>query len=138
VAHIARALGLVALLFISAAPIAAGQRTSPAAVTGTWAFGVEALGGMAGSALGIAIVLAVAKPNDCPSDDDVACTLQKLGITGVVGAAAGAAVGVGLEHFITEEMNQSLGDSATVVLFSVTQGIVAAAGSRLGTRLRRN
>ena len=137
----------------------------PAAVAGARAFSVEALGGTVGSALGITIGLAVAKPTDCPSDDDVACTLQKLGITGIigvvgatigtavagrwaatdpsligafVGAAAGAAVGIGLEHLVTEEMDRSLGDVGTVVLFSVTQGILAAAGSRLGARLRRN
>jgi hypothetical protein len=118
-----------------------------------------------GSALGIAIGLAVAKPSDCPSEDDVACTLQRLGITGIigvagatagtivagrwagtdpslvgafVGAAAGSAAGIGLEHFITEEMSGSLGNAGTVVLFSVAQGILAAAGSRLGARLRRN
>jgi hypothetical protein len=153
------------LLFIAAAPAAAAQRAAPTAVTGGQAFGIEAVGGTVGSALGIAIGLAVAKPNDCPSDDDVACTLQKLGIAGIigvggatvgtavagrwagtepsligafVGAAAGAAVGIGLEHFITEEMDQSLGDTATVVLFSLTQGILAAAGSRLVASLRRD
>jgi hypothetical protein len=164
VAGVTKSFGFIALLLIAAAP-AAAQRVAPAAATGARAFGVEALGGTVGSALGIAIGLAIAKPNDCPSDDDVACTLQRLGITGIigvagatigtavagrwadtdpsligafVGAAAGAAIGIGLEHFVTEEMNRSLGDVGTVVLFSVTQGILAAAGSRLGARLRRN
>jgi hypothetical protein len=35
-------------------------------------------------------------------------------------------------------MDRTLGDAGTVVLFSVTQGILAAAGSRLGASLRRN
>jgi outer membrane lipoprotein SlyB len=116
--------------------------------------------------LGIAFGRAVARPNDCPSEDDVACALQRLGITGIVGiagatlgtavagrlggsdpstigaflgAVAGAAAGIGLEHLITEQMGltASFGGAGTVVLFSVTQGIFAAAGSRLGAALRR-
>lgn len=162
---VGKSIGVVAILLVAAAASAAAQRASPAAVTGARAFTAEALGGTVGSALGIAIGLAVAKPNDCPSDDDVACTLQKLGITGIIGvagatigtaiagrlagtgpsivgallgAAAGAAVGIGLEHFITEEMDRTLGDAGTVVLFSMAQGILAAAGSRLVASLRRN
>jgi hypothetical protein len=133
-------------------------------VTGARAFAVEALGGTVGSALGIAVGLAVAKPDECPSADDVVCTLRRLGITGIigvagatigtaavgrwagtdpsligafVGAAAGAAAGIGLEHLVTEEMGQSLGNAGTVVLFSVVQGMLAAAGSRLVARVRR-
>jgi hypothetical protein len=143
------------------APSARGQRTSPAAVTGARAFTTEALGGAIGSAIGIAAGLAIARPDDCPPDDDVVCTLRRLGVTGLVGvvgatvgttvagrlagtdpsvvgaflgAAAGAAVGIGVEHLITEEMGQTIGNAGTLVLFSVTQGILAAAGSRLVAR----
>jgi hypothetical protein len=164
-ADVRTSFGFVALLLIGAGPMAAAQRATAAAVTGARAFAVEALGGTVGSALGIAIGLAVAKPDDCPPEDDVACTLQKLGITGIVGvagatigtavagrwagtrpsllgaflgAAAGAAAGIGLEHLVTEEMSQSLGDAGTLVLFSVTQGIRAAAGSRLVARMARH
>jgi hypothetical protein len=153
----------LALLLIGAGPAAAAQRATPAAVSGARAFAVEALGGTVGSALGIAIGIAVTKPNECPSDD-VVCTLRRLGVTGIigvagatigttvagrwagtdpsligafVGAAAGAAAGIGLEHLITEEMGQSLGNAGTVVLFSVAQGILAAAGSRLVARVAR-
>jgi uncharacterized membrane protein YeaQ/YmgE (transglycosylase-associated protein family) len=165
VAQVCKSLAVITLLLMGARPVAAAQRAAPAAVTGVRAFGVEALGGTVGSALGIAIGLAVAKPDDCPSNEDIACMLQRLGITAIVGVAgatlgtavagrwagsdpsvvgaflgavAGAALGIGLQHLITEELNQSLGDAGAVVLFSVTQGILAAAGSRLGARLRRN
>jgi hypothetical protein len=156
---------LVICLLVSVLPVVAGAQRARPAVTGAGAFAVDALGGTLGSALGIGVGLAIAKPNECPSDDDVACPLQKLGITGIVGvvgatvgtvaagrwagtepslvgafvgAAAGAAAGIGLEHLVTEEMGQSLGNVGTVVLFSVAQGILAAAGSRIGARLRGN
>jgi hypothetical protein len=160
--YVGRGVRLLALLLIGVGPAAAAQGAAPAAVTGARAFAAEALGGTVGSALGIAIGLAVAKPTECPSADDVVCTLRRLGITGIigvagatigttvagrwagtdpsligafVGAAAGAAAGIGLEHLITEEMGQSIGNAGTLVLFSVAQGILAAAGSRLGSRL---
>ncbi|MFN2567375.1 MAG: hypothetical protein ABR499_20450 [Gemmatimonadaceae bacterium] len=153
------------LLIVLPASAVQAQRAAPAAVTGVSAFATEALGGTVGSALGIAIGLAIAKPDDCPSEDDVVCTLRRLGITGIIGvagatlgtmvagrwagtdpslagaflgAAAGVAVGVGLEHLITEEFDQSLGRVGAVVLFSVTQGILAAAGSRLVAQFRRD
>lgn len=161
-AHAGKSFALVALSLMFVAPAGAAQRAVPAAVTGARAFGVEALGGAVGSALGIAVGLAVVKPDACPSNEDVACTLRRVGVTGIIGvagatlgtviagrwagsdpsvvgaflgAAAGAALGIGLEHLITEELNQSLGNVGAVVLFSVTQGILAAAGSRLGSRL---
>ena len=152
------------VVWLVAVPLSAAsaQRASPA-VTGTRAFAIEALGGAAGSALGIAVGLAVANPRECPSDDDVACILEKLAVTGLVGVAgttigatvagriggtrpsapgallgalAGAAAAIALEHLLTEEMGRSLGDAGTVLLFSMTQGILAAAGSGLGARIR--
>jgi hypothetical protein len=147
---------LIPLLLLWA-PAAQAQRTSPAAVTGARAFTTEALGGAVGSAVGIAAGLAIARPDDCPSEDDVVCTLRRLSVTGIIGvvgatigttvagrlagtdpsivgaflgAAVGASLGIGLEHLITEEMGQTLGNAGTLVLFSVTQGILAAAGSR--------
>lgn len=162
---LARSIVVTVILLIGPPSAAAAQRADPAAVSGARAFASEAVGGTIGSALGIAIGLAVARPSDCRSDDDVACALQKLGITGIIGvtgatigtvvagrwvgakpsvvgaflgAAAGAVAGIGLEHLVTEEMDRSLGDAGTIVLFSVTQGILAAAGSRIGARLRSN
>lgn len=155
-------IGLLLVLTVSA-PVAHAQRASPA-VTGTRAFAAEAVGGAVGSAVGIAIGLAVARPDDCPTDDDVACILRRLGVTAIagvvgatvgtavggrwagtdpsivgalLGAAAGAAAGIGLEHLITEEMGQSLGNVGAVILFSVTQGVLAAAGSRLAAGVTR-
>lgn len=163
--HIAKVTLLSVLLSVCGGSAAGGQRADPTAVTGARAFAAEALGGAIGSAIGLAVGLAVARPDDCPSDDDVVCPLRRLGVTGVIGvagatvgtvvagrlagsepsllgafigAAAGAAASVGLEHLITEEMSRQIGNAGTVVLFSVTQGILAAAGSRLGAHLRRN
>jgi hypothetical protein len=158
-------IGLALLLLASTTAVAHSQQATPAAVSGTRAFAAEALGGTLGSAVGIGLGLAVARPDDCPSDDDVVCTLRRLGVTGAIGvigatvgtvvagrvadtdpslvgaflgAAAGAAAGIGLEHLITEEMGQPLGNVGAVLLFSVTQGILAAAGSRLGARVSRS
>jgi hypothetical protein len=163
VVSVGRPNALALLLLLLSTSVVGAQRTAPAAVTGARAFATEALGGTVGSALGIAIGLAVVRPDDCPSEDDVVCTLRRLGITGIIGvagattgtmvagrwagtdpslvgaflgAAAGTAVGIGLEHLITEELNQSLGSGGAVVLFSVTQGLLAAGGSRLVTQLR--
>jgi hypothetical protein len=155
----------VALLLLALPPVVAHpQQAAPTAVSGTRAFAAEAVGGALGSAVGIGLGLAVARPDDCPSDDDVVCTLRRLGVTGVIGvigatvgtavagrladtdpslvgaflgAAAGAAAGIGLEHLITEEMGQPLGNVGAVLLFSVTQGILAAAGSRLAAHVSR-
>jgi hypothetical protein len=142
---------------------ALAQRAAPSAVSGARAFAVEAVGGTVGSALGIGLGLAIARPDNCPSNEDLACILRRLGTVGIVGvagatvgtfvagrwaasdpsivgallgAAVGAAAGIGLEHLVTEELNQSLGNAGAVVLFSVTQGILAAAGSRIGAALR--
>jgi hypothetical protein len=111
-----------------------------------------------GSAIGIAIGLAVTRPADCPSDDDVVCVLRRLGVAGIIGVAGavmgtavagrwagtdpsvggailggtvGTAAGIGLEHLLSEELNRSVGQTGVVLLFSLTQGILAAAGSRL-------
>ena len=161
---IALVIALVPLSF-ARTPRADAQEAGSGAITGSRAFAAEALGGTVGSAVGLAVGLAVARPDDCPSSDDIPCTLRRLGAVGVagvagatvgtvvagrmagsspsvvgafLGAAAGAVAGVALEHFVTEEMNRSIGNVGTLVLFSVTQGILAAAGSRLVVKLRRD
>jgi hypothetical protein len=159
-----RVASLVAVLLSASPTVGLPQRTAPAAVTGASAFAAEALGGAAGSALGVVLGLAIANPDDCAVEDDVVCPLKRLsiaGLTGVVGATmgtvvagraartnpsligaflgavVGAAAGIGLDHLITEEMGQSLGDVGAIALFSVTQGVLAAAGSRLAARVTR-
>jgi hypothetical protein len=124
-------------------------------------FGLQALGGSLGSLAGVAVGLAVT--DDCTGEDDVVCALETLSITGalgvmgatagvaiagrsanqrpsivggLLGAAAGTAIGVGLHHLITEEMNKELNDAGTFALFTISQGTFAAAGARLGAMLR--
>ncbi|MDQ3950741.1 MAG: hypothetical protein M3282_10385 [Gemmatimonadota bacterium] len=154
----------LAVVLVTASPTAVlAQRATPAAVTGARAFAAEALGGTIGSALGLALGLALTNPGACPAEDDVVCPLQRVSLTGVIGiagaaigttlagnwagtkpslvgallgAAAGTAVGIGLEHLITEEMSRSLGEAGTVILFSVAQGVFAAAGSRIVALMR--
>jgi hypothetical protein len=157
-----RVAGLILPLLTASPTVALPQRTAPAAVTGASAFAAEALGGAAGSAVGVVLGLSIARPDDCPVEDDVVCPLQRLSVAGLMGVAgatigtvvagraantnpslvgaflgavAGAAAGIGLDHLITEEMGQSLGDVGAIALFSVTQGVLAAAGSRIGARL---
>jgi hypothetical protein len=162
--QVAKLAGLAGALLVSASIDAPAQQTSPTARDGTHAFAVEALGGTIGSAVGIAVGLGLTKPDDCPTDD-IACILQKRSVSGVIGvagatlgttlagrwastepsiagaflgAAAGLGIAIGLEHLLSEEMDRSLGDAGVVLLFSLAQGILAAAGSRLIASLRRN
>jgi hypothetical protein len=157
-----RVAGLALVVLTTSPTVVLPQRTAPAAVTGASAFAAEALGGAAGSALGVVIGLAIADPDDCAVEDDVACPLKRLSVAGLMGvlgatmgtvvagraartspsligaflgAVVGAAAGIGLDHLVTEEMGQSLGDVGAIALFSVTQGVLAAAGSRIGARL---
>jgi hypothetical protein len=157
-----RVVGLVVLLLTASPTVVLSQRTAPAAVTGASAFAAEAVGGAAGSALGVVVGLAIADPDDCAVEDDVVCPLKRLSVAGLMGvlgatmgtvvagraartnpsligaflgAVVGAAAGIGLDHLVTEEMGQSLGDVGAIALFSLTQGVLAAAGSRIGSRL---
>jgi hypothetical protein len=124
-------------------------------------FVLQALGGTIGSAAGLAVGLATI--NECDGDDDLACGLEKASVTGalgvigattavvfvgraaaerpsivgsLLGGVAGSAVGVGLHHLITEEMSQNLPDAGTFALFTITQGVLAAAGGRIGAMMR--
>jgi hypothetical protein len=115
-----------------------------------------------GSAAGIGLALAVARPDECGSDD-LSCTLEKIGIalvvsaggaavgdvlTGrmaetrpstagaVVGSLAGIVAGVGVVHLLSEELDVTRNDAALFVSYSLTQGIITAIGSRIGAWLR--
>jgi hypothetical protein len=124
-------------------------------------FALQVLGGTLGSLAGVGIGLAIT--DDCTGQDDVVCALKSLSVAGalgmigatagvtiagqaaserpsiiggLVGAGVGTAIGVGLHHLITEELNQRLGDAGTLALFTISQGTFAAAGARVGTVLR--
>jgi hypothetical protein len=136
-------------------PGAAG--TAAAQPAGAAAFAIEAAGGTAGAALGYALTLT--GPGSCA--DDVSCALRNAGgalLLGTVGAAggtyasgqllgtrpsgwgalvgavAGAAAVIGLDHIWTDVFPDT--SSARIVVFSVTQGLITAAGSRIAASLR--
>jgi hypothetical protein len=135
--------------------------TAETAASHYGSFGLQAVSGTLGSLAGLGIGLALT--NDCTGEDDVVCALETLSIAGalgvvgatagvavagrtanqrpsivggLLGAAAGTVIGVGLHHLITEEMNQRLNDAGTLALFTISQGSLAAAGARLGATLR--
>jgi hypothetical protein len=133
--------------------------------SGASAFTIEALGGTAGSALGVGAGLLVSHAaGECESEEDLECDLRQAATTGLVsvvgatagtylvgraantessfagsllGALAGAAAGVGVIHLLTNEANLSSNNTTLVVAYSVTQGIVAALGSRIVAAVRR-
>ena len=143
-------LTIMLLSSAAAAPMHAQQQRS-----GIAAFLIEAAGASAGSFAGIAVTTAVL--NDC-GVDDLACDIGHVAIaTGVatagaaggaivvgkwggtepstagaiVGAVAGAAAGIGMWHFVKEEVNVATSDTGSRVIYAVTQGLVTALGSRL-------
>jgi hypothetical protein len=134
----------------------AAARVSPAA-----AFGIEAAGGTVGSALGFAAVIALTGPGSC--GDDLSCTLgiaatavllatagsaaltyavgrtfetEPSGWGAVAGAVAGAAAAIGVEHLLSEEADINMNDATRILVIAVTQGSLAALGSRIGAALR--
>jgi hypothetical protein len=54
----------------------------------------------------------------------------------VIGAVAGAAAGIGVVHLLTEELNLVSSDAGAIVGYAVTQGTVAALGSRIARVLK--
>ena len=148
---------IIALLAVPA--LTSAQRT---ATTGLRAFGIEAAGGVLGSALGLAVVIAAVR--DCDSDDTVRCALlpaagalvagTALSATGaivigrandtapsapgaILGAIAGAFAGIGVDHLLREELNAHHNRVATVLTIALTQGIATALGSRAFAAVRR-
>lgn len=119
------------------------------------ALGIEALGGIAGSAIGFGALIGKA---DC--GENLSCTfgnaatallLGTLGAAGgayaagrlggtepsgwgaAVGAIAGAAAVVGVDHVLS---GTNTSDTSRYITFAVTQGLITAIGSRIGTLLR--
>jgi hypothetical protein len=115
---------------------------------------VEALAGSFGSAIGMGIVALAA---DC-GFDDLGCEILSVGaggIAGIVGATIGTAiaarqtgsshsvlgaalgatvgtgVGLGIHYIFNRGTNRNLGMPVVVPIFVISQGTVAALGSRL-------
>lgn len=137
------------------APNAAAAQSS-----GAGAFLAQAAGATAGSLLGFGLIYAAGESCDV---EDLSCALQKAGIGiltstagsvigdriagkladaepstvgAIVGAAAGAAAGVGMWHLFTEELDLVNKTPAAIFIYSATQGILTAAGSRIGRALK--
>jgi hypothetical protein len=153
-----RMLAGLLLCAVVAAPARAQQAPPPTAQV---AYGVEAAGGVTGSALGFGTVLLLAESNAC--GDDLSCVLGHVALAltaasvgsavgayaagrtydtrpsgpgAVAGALAGAVVGVGVDHLLRDELNVGMGKVATVAVFALTQGVVTALGSRVAAALR--
>ena len=149
---------IAGLLCLTAASADAQRETK----SGVSAFAIEAAGGTIGSLAGVALGLAVAKVDSCDSED-LSCILSGIsvgGLGGVIGATLGTVVvgrsagtrpsavgafvgsligvaaGVGVVHLITEEASTRLGRVGSVLVFSTSQGLVTALGSRIGASLR--
>jgi hypothetical protein len=152
-------VGLVTFA-LSAVPAAAGaQSLETASHTGSrtpaQAFAIEAAGGITGSLIGFGVVFL--DDNDC-GVEDLGCHLdnaflgialatlgsaagvyltgrafetQPSGAGATLGAAVGAAAGIGTWHLFTEELDLVNRTEAAVVVYAITQGICAALGSRL-------
>ena len=120
------------------------------------AFAIESLAGIAGSAAGFGAVVHFA--GDCA--DELSCALgtaaaavlmgtavsaggtylvgrlagtEPNGAGAIIGALAGAAAVVGVDHVLS---NVNTTDSRRRVAYALSQGLITAAGSRIGALLR--
>ena len=118
------------------------------------AFVLEALGGTAGSLVGMGVV---AIASNC-GVEDLACTLLTVGAGGalaaigatagttlvaratgshrsipgaLLGSVVGTGVGLGVHYLLNRESDRNLGDKVVVPIFALAQGVFAAWGSRL-------
>lgn len=161
---IARGARWLVAAVLSATVAAPGGAQAPtnAGLRGTAAFGVEAAGGIAGSAIGFGTVVLLAADDAC--QEDLRCILgnaalaltaatvgaavgtyaagtafdtRPSGAGAIIGALIGAAAGVGADHLLREEAGLDLGEGVTVAAFAVTQGVLTALASRAGAALRR-
>jgi hypothetical protein len=129
--------------------------------SGAAAFGIEAAGGIAGSAVGFGTVALLTADDAC--GDDLTCILgnaalalsaatvgaalgtyasgrafdtRPSGAGAIVGALIGVVAGVGMEHLLREEVGLNMSDRASVATLAVTQGALTALASRAGAALR--
>ena len=153
-----RVASLIVLVCLPATSADAQRETR----LGVSAFAIEAAGGTVGSLAGVAVGLAAARIDSCDSED-LACILSGLSVGGlggvvgatlgtvvagrrfdtrpstagaIVGSLVGVAAGLGVVHLITEEASTRLGRVGGVLVFSTTQGLVTALGSRIGASIR--
>jgi hypothetical protein len=121
-------------------------------------FAAAAVGGVLGSAVGLTVGILATQPDSCPADDDIVCPFRKLAVTGVLGVAgaavgvglaerragggaspvgavlgavAGTVAGIGIVHLLTQELDTGGGRTLAIATMAVSQGVLAAAGSRL-------
>lgn len=140
------------LLAVGAHPV---YSTDPP-ILRTSSYTAMAVGGTVGSAVGLGVGLLVAGPQRC-DNDDVGCIVSRLGyagvftvagatagaviggkeggdqpsvLGGVIGSVAGAVLGVGIWKLV-DEAGSSTGGATAAVLFTVPQGLLAAAGAHL-------
>lgn len=133
------------------APVAA---PAGARYGGGTAFAIEALAGSVGSLAGMAVV---GLGSDCDSDD-LGCIINTIGAGGIagmvgatvavtlaarhtgsprsvagaaLGAVVGTGVGLGVHYLVNKGTDRNLGEAVVIPIFAVSQGVVAAAGSRL-------
>lgn len=147
-------------LLVACAVSAGAQRAEP---SGVRAFSIEAAGGTVGSFAGVVTGLAIARIDRC-GNEDLSCNLSALAVGAIAGtigatagtviagrmnetqpspigafagAVAGAFAGAGAIHLLTEEANVRLNRPVVLVVFSVAQGVLCAAGSRIGASIGR-
>jgi hypothetical protein len=147
------------LIAVAALPESAAAQSS---ASFTRAFTAEAAGGILGSAAGAVLGLTISEVDEC-GVDDLECTIRGLGVAGIgsvigattgtmlagkwadsrpslpgaiVGSLLGAVAGVALVHGLTEEVNLHLDKPLTIAVYSITQGLVTALGSRAVASLR--
>jgi len=137
-----------------------GPGVTSAAVPGTaGAYAAEAAGAAAGSALGF--WLGYLNRGGCEAED-LQCVLRKAGsaialgtagavagdllagrsadtdpslLGAILGGVLGAAAGVGAWHLASEELGLFHSAAPAIITYSLTQGLVTAAGSRLARAL---
>jgi hypothetical protein len=123
---------------------------------------IEALGGTVGSLAGFGAGVLVAGLDECDNEsllcilEDVAIAVggstvgsgfgawgagrlgstQPSGLGAALGSLAGAAAGLGLVHLLSEDLDLNPGDGALLLSYAVTQGVLAALGSRLIAAIR--
>jgi hypothetical protein len=153
-------LSVAATLLLLAAPLATGEaQLAPAPANGIvpdspGALVLESVGGSAGSFAGIGAVMLLSR---CDVED-IGCdilTVGAAGLAGVVGAtvgtmltarytgsrrsaggaalgaAVGTGVGLGVHYLLNNDSDRNLDDAVVIPIFAISQGTLAAIGSRL-------